>query len=383
MIRYSPDGWWLPAGAVFSVIIVGLANVAPVLLLPLFSPVKPLDRESLRTRLVGLAERAGARVLGAYEWGLSEKTKKANAALTGIGSTRRILVSDTMLAEYSDEEIEVVLAHELGHHVHGDIWKGIFFESVLILAGFYMGARVLSALAAAFSLRDVADVAGLPLLLLAAGGVSLVMLPLAHALSRTFERKADRFALALTRNPAAFISAMRRLAAQNLAEEQPSVLVQWLFHSHPPVRERIAARPIVQAIAAFSHRTSDRTEAGRNDQMLSSRPHDELAAHLAAAVVDLQVAVEGERPFAVGAELERHRRAGADALGDPVGVDGHAVSDVERPQLDPGRGRPARPRCAADRTRTCVAVTDTRRTEGSWSWPAALPAASASGMKRK
>jgi len=241
VIRYSPDGWWLPAGVVFSVIIVGLANVAPVLLLPLFSPVKPLDRESLRTRLVGLAERAGARVLGAYEWGLSERTKKANAALTGIGSTRRILVSDTMLAEYSDEEIEVVLAHELGHHVHNDIWKGIFFQSVLILAGFYMGARVLSALAGAFSLRDVADVAGLPLLLIAAGGVSLVMLPLAHALSRMFERKADRFALALTRNPAAFISAMRRLAAQNLAEEQPSVLVQWLFHSHPPVRERIEA----------------------------------------------------------------------------------------------------------------------------------------------
>ena len=241
LIRYSPEAWWLPAGAVFSVIIVGLVKVAPVLLLPLFSAVKPLDRESLTSRLLSLAERAGARVLGAYEWGLSEKTKKANAALTGIGSTRRILVSDTMLAEYSDEEIEVVLAHELGHHVHGDIWKGILFESVLILAGFYLGSRVLGALSGAFSLRHAADVAGLPLLLLAAGGVSLVMLPLAHALSRAFERKADRFALALTRNPAAFISAMRRLAAQNLAEEQPSVLVQWLFHSHPPVRERIAA----------------------------------------------------------------------------------------------------------------------------------------------
>jgi len=241
LIRYSPDGWWLPAGLVFSLIIVGLANVAPVLLLPLFSPVKPLDRESLKVRLLDLAERAGARVLGAYEWGLSVKTKKANAALTGIGATRRILVSDTMLAEYSDEEIEVVLAHELGHHVHGDIWKGIVFESVLILTGFFLGARVLSGLADTFSLRGPADVAGLPLLLLAAGAVSLVMLPLAHALSRAFERKADRFALALTRNPGAFISAMRRLAAQNLAEEHPSALVQWLFHSHPPVRERIAA----------------------------------------------------------------------------------------------------------------------------------------------
>jgi len=131
--------------------------------------------------------------------------------------------------------------------VHGDIWKGIVFESALILAGFYLGARVLSGLAGVFSLRGPADVAGLPLLLLTAGGVSLIMLPLAHAMSRAFERKADRFALSLTRNPGAFVSAMRRLAAQNLAEEHPSAVVQWLFHSHPPVRERIAAAQAFKA----------------------------------------------------------------------------------------------------------------------------------------
>jgi len=247
LIRLSPDRWWLAAGALFAVILVGLTNVAPVVLLPLFYPVKPLDREALRVRLLALADRAGARVLGAYEWGLSSKTRKANAALAGLGATRRILVSDTMLAHYSDEEIEVVLAHEIAHHVHGDIWKGIVFESVLILAGFFLGARVLSGLADTFSLRGAADVAGLPLLLLAAGAVSLVMLPLAHALSRAFERKADRFALALTRNPGAFISAMRRLAAQNLAEEHPSRIVQLLFYSHPPVRERIAAAQAFKA----------------------------------------------------------------------------------------------------------------------------------------
>src|SRR5439155_15276819 len=135
-IRLTPDRWWLPAGAVFALLIIGMANLAPVLLVPLFYRVKPLSRESLRARLLALAERAGARVLGAYEWGLSDKTRKANAALAGLGATRRILVSDTMLREYSDEEIEVVLAHELAHHVHGDIWKGIAFESGLILAGF-------------------------------------------------------------------------------------------------------------------------------------------------------------------------------------------------------------------------------------------------------
>jgi len=240
-IRLSPDRWWLTAGAVFTLIIVGLTNLAPVVLLPLFYSVKPLDRDALRTRLLALAERAGARVLGAYEWGLAQKTKKANAALAGLGGTRRILVSDTMLAEYSDDEIEVVLAHEIAHHVHGDIWKGIVFESALILAGFYLAAQVLHLLAGPIGLRGVDDIAGLPLLLLAAGAVSLVMVPVAHAMSRAFERSADRFALDLTRNPGAFISAMRRLGAQNLAEEDPSRIVQWLFYSHPPIRDRIAA----------------------------------------------------------------------------------------------------------------------------------------------
>jgi STE24 endopeptidase len=241
LIRLSPDRWWITAGAAFALILVGLTNIAPVLLLPLFYPVKPLDREALRSRLLALAERAGARVLGAYEWGLSAKTKKANAALAGIGGTRRILVSDTMLAEYSDDEIEVVLAHEIAHHVHGDIWKGIAFESALIVIGFYLASRVLAALAVPLGLRGVDDVAGLPLLLLAAGAVSLAMVPVAHAMSRAFERKADRFALDLTRNPSAFISAMRRLGAQNLAEEHPSRVVQWLFHSHPPMHDRISA----------------------------------------------------------------------------------------------------------------------------------------------
>jgi STE24 endopeptidase len=241
LIRRSPQQWWLPAGVIFAMLIVVLANLAPVLLLPLFYRLRPLDRESLRERLLALAERAGARVLGAYEWGLADKTRKANAALAGIGATRRILVSDTMLAEYSDDEIEVVLAHELAHHVHGDIWKGILFESALVLIGFYVASRVLSGFAELFGLRGVSDVAGLPLLLLAAGAVALVTAPAAHAMSRAYERSADRFALSLTRNPGAFISAMRRLGAQNLAEDHPSKIVQWLFYSHPPVRERIEA----------------------------------------------------------------------------------------------------------------------------------------------
>jgi STE24 endopeptidase len=241
LIARFGDAWWLPAGLAFAAMIVGLANLAPVIVLPLFYSVKPLSRDELRQRLLALADRAGARVLGAYEWGLGSKTSRANAALTGIGHSRRILVSDTMLSQYSDEEIEVVLAHELAHHVHGDIWKGIALETVLVMAGFYCASRVLEIVGPIAGLYGPDDVAGLPILLIAAGAVSLVMLPLARAMSRAYERRADRFALTMTRNAPAFVSVMKRLAAQNLAEEEPSRLVQWLFYSHPPIRERIAA----------------------------------------------------------------------------------------------------------------------------------------------
>jgi STE24 endopeptidase len=236
-----PHRWWLPTSAVFALLIVGLAKLAPLVLLPLFYSIRPLTKQSLRTRLVALGDRAGACVVDAYEWGLGEKTKKANAALTGIGGSRRILVSDTMLSQYSDDEIEVVLAHEMAHHVHGDIWKGIAFESVLIAAAFFAASRLLDIAWPLARLRGPDDIAGMPILLLAAGAVSLVMLPAAHAMSRAHERRADRFALTLTRNAPAFISAMQRLGSQNLAEDEPSQLVQWLFYSHPPLRERIAA----------------------------------------------------------------------------------------------------------------------------------------------
>ena len=141
-----------------------------------------------------------------------------------------------MLAEYSEDEIEVVLAHEMAHHVHGDIWKGPAFDSALIVAGFYAGvARPRDGAAGRSASRARPMSAGLPLLLAAAGAVSLADAAGSHALSRAYERSADRFALELTRNPRAFVSAMRRLGAQNLAEEHPSKIIQWLFYSHPPI----------------------------------------------------------------------------------------------------------------------------------------------------
>jgi STE24 endopeptidase len=235
-----PNTWWLISAAVFSLLMIVLANLAPVVLLPLFFRLRPLDRPTLRERLERLANRAGARIVGVYRWDLGQKTVKANAALTGMANTRRILIADTMLEQFSEDEIEVVLAHELAHHVHGDIWRGIVLETTLTLIGFYAAHRLLLEFGPRFGITEIADPAGLPLLLLAAGAVSVVLMPVALAISRAHERRADRFALDLTRNPAAFATAMRRLGVQNLAEERPSRLVQWLFYSHPPLEERLA-----------------------------------------------------------------------------------------------------------------------------------------------
>jgi len=236
-----PERWWLAAAGVFTVAMVLLARLAPVLLLPIFYRVRPLRRPELSERLLRMAERAGAPVLGVYEWAISGHTRKANAALAGIGRSRRILLSDTMLEAYSDDEIEVVLAHELAHHVHGDLWLGMALRTATLFAGAWLASVALAAAVPWLGLRGLADPAGAPLLLFVAGASSFLFLPLANALSRAQERRADHFALKLTRNPEAFVTAMRRLAQQNLAEERPSALARWLFYSHPPLGERIAA----------------------------------------------------------------------------------------------------------------------------------------------
>lgn len=240
-----PEWWWLVCGVLFALSLLGFTILAPLTLLPLFYRVEPVDREALRTRLAILADRAGTAVLGVYAWKIGNRTKRANAALVGLFGTRRILVSDTMLDGYSDDEIEVVLAHELAHHVHGDIWTTFVLEGLVAVAALFAANWVLATVGPVVGVRATSDVVGLPLVLLAIGGVSWLCRPAASALSRRHERAADRYALAATGNPAAFISAMRRLGVQNLAEETPSRLVRWFCFSHPPLTERIAAAQAV------------------------------------------------------------------------------------------------------------------------------------------
>jgi Zn-dependent protease with chaperone function len=240
-LRQWPGHWWWISAAIFALATVGLARIAPVVLLPIFYKFKPLDRPALVDRLMTLATRARTDVVGVFEWVLSGHTKKANAALAGMGRTRRILLSDTLLADYSEDEIEVILAHELAHHVHRDLWRGIGLQSVILVAGFFVTDIILRASAGPLELRGISDPAGLPLLMLAGGAWSFLALPIANAVSRAQERAADRYALTTTRNVDAFVTAMKRLSQQNLAEEYPSPMVRWLFYSHPPIRERIDA----------------------------------------------------------------------------------------------------------------------------------------------
>jgi STE24 endopeptidase len=240
-LRKWPVAWWAIAGAGYSFVAIVLVSVAPVVLLPLFFTFKPLEKASLRDRLTALASKAGTRIMGVYEWTLSDRTKKANAALTGMGNTRRILLSDTLLSNYSDDEIEVILAHELAHHVHRDIWTSIFYDMALTFTGLFAAHLALQRAVPFFGLLGMADPAGIPILLLTAGALGLCVKPLLNAVSRSHERRADSYALKMTENPSAFITAMKRLGQQNLAEDSPSKLVQAFFYTHPPIKERLRA----------------------------------------------------------------------------------------------------------------------------------------------
>src|ERR1700734_1473775 len=230
MIRQFPQHWWLITWALFMGLFILLAQLAPVLLFPIFYKFEPLDNEDLRRRLVLLGESAGTGGRGVYRWKLSEKSKKANAALTGLGSTRRIILADTLLDNYAPEEIEAVLAHELGHHVHKHILKSILVQAGITLFGFWLANVVLHyAVERRNMFETMSDFANLPLLILVSTVLSLLLMPALNAYSRFNERQADQYAFESVASIAPFISSMNKLAEQNLAERTPSKLVEWAF----------------------------------------------------------------------------------------------------------------------------------------------------------
>ena len=249
VLRVAPDTWWLWTAGILLVVNVLLANLAPVLLFPLFNKFTPLEDgdQELVDRLMALADRSGTKVAGVYRFDMSKRTKSANAGLTGLGNTRRIILGDTLLAEFTPGEIETVLAHELGHQKNNDIPLGMAVQSLLTLGGLYLTSRGLNWGVDFFGFNSPADIAALPLFALLVGMYGLVTMPLGNAFSRWREYKADDFALEVTGNSRDYQSALIRLGNQNLAEVDPEPWIEFLLYSHPSLQKRVqraAAYPV-------------------------------------------------------------------------------------------------------------------------------------------
>jgi STE24 endopeptidase len=241
MLRTFPDTWWIWASAAFTLVTTALATLAPVLILPLFFDPEPLgeEYEDLEARLIELAKSADTQVQGVYKLDMSRRTKSANAGLMGMGNTRRILLGDTLLEKFEPNEIEIILAHEIAHHVHGDIPRGILVQGAMNFLGLFLVHELLRWIGPHMAFAGFGDPALLPLLGLTFSLGGLALMPLSNAYSRWRERRADSFALHLTQKAEAFADAMTRLANQNLAQADPPTWEELLFYSHPPLRKRL------------------------------------------------------------------------------------------------------------------------------------------------
>ncbi len=238
-LYFGGQWWWVWTGMIFSALFVILARLAPVLIFPLFFKFKPLESGSLRDRLQRLTEKSRTPVTGIFEMDLSRKSNTVNAALAGIGKGRRIILADTLLQRFSEEEIEVVVAHEIGHHHHGHLAKGIALQTASIFLFLFLVDHAASHWAVALHYNGLRDIAALPLLALTAVGMGLIGTPLLNFVLRHFERQADRYSVRLTGMPQAFESTMRRLAAMNLADPSPNSVIEALFYSHPSIQKRL------------------------------------------------------------------------------------------------------------------------------------------------
>jgi STE24 endopeptidase len=239
LLRLTP-WWWLWAAAIFLVGYALLALIAPVWLVPLFYRLTPLPDGDLKARLLALARRAGVEVAGIWVVDQSRKSRTANAAVTGLGRTRRILLFDTLIQEFAPDEVEAVLAHELAHQLHRDVPRGLLVQGALTLVTFWVIDRTLRLGLAPLALAGPGDIAGLPLFGLILLGAGVAALPVGNGWSRRVERQADRFALETIPDAGAFIRSMERLATLNLAQRDPHPLEEFLLYSHPSIGRRIA-----------------------------------------------------------------------------------------------------------------------------------------------
>jgi STE24 endopeptidase len=240
LIWYSGSWWWIWAALGFLAVTLLLGRILPVLILPLFYRMTPLQDASLQQRLEHIAAGTGLTLQGVYRLVLSTETKKANAALTGLGRTRRVLLGDTLLEEFTPEEIEVVFAHEVGHHVHHHLVKMIGWSVVTSAIGFWLVDWLLRSGAPAVGYTSFDHPTALPLVLLVLSVFGLLLAPIHNIVGRFFERQCDQYALDRTGLHGAYRSAFTKLARINKSDPDPNPVIVWLFYDHPPIRQRLA-----------------------------------------------------------------------------------------------------------------------------------------------
>ncbi len=231
--------WWIPVGCILSLFSFILARLAPTIILPLFYKLTPLEDGPLKDAILGQCSREGLFVNGIFQFDLSKNTKKANAGFTGIGKARRIILGDTLVREFTPDEVESVFAHELGHYKYKHIRIGIVIGIVTTFLGLFVAASLHRWSLSIAGISSITEFAGLPLLAIWLAVFGLVTAPVGNILSRYHERQADRFAVSATGKPGAFASALRKLASMNLADPEPHPLVEFLFYSHPSIGKRI------------------------------------------------------------------------------------------------------------------------------------------------
>ncbi len=231
--------WWVFTWLASAFFIAVFMYVAPVLIMPLFYKFPRLRDEELLNSLTRLADKAGIKVIGVFEMKAGARTKKATAALTGVGRTRRMLLSDTFLSKFTKEETESVMGHEIGHHIYGHIWKLTALLAGAFLLMLFTLSQILQVGSGFFGIQHIDSAVSLPLLALTLGLLFTCLTPLMNTLSRRAEGQCDQYELDLVENPDAYISAMTKLCDQNLRYAYPNSITEFLFYDHPSGKKRI------------------------------------------------------------------------------------------------------------------------------------------------
>ncbi len=230
--------WWLPFAVILFILSVVLAKIVPIIILPLFYKVTPIDDDDLKSRIKKLAKGADLKIENVFRFNMSKNTKKANAAFTGLGKTKRIILGDTLLEKFSNDEIETVLAHEFGHYKKKHIIKNIIIGTLFSFLTLYLIALLYDTSLSWFGFAHRTEIAALPILALWGMIIGLITTPVTNIISRKFEYEADEYAVLTTGKKEIFIKTLDKLTDQNLGDKEPHPFVEWFFYSHPSIKKR-------------------------------------------------------------------------------------------------------------------------------------------------